>query len=105
MRCPRCSFDNPQGMKFCGQCATLLPRPTSATGTPQPDQPPDRPADHLRHTAFPLPASHASDAEHRQLTVLFCDLVDSTVLASHWFTEGIDTADLQEAKTLLGSWG
>src|SRR5918912_1830836 len=27
-------------------------------------------------------APHISDAERRQLTVLFCDLVDSTVLAS-----------------------
>lgn len=24
MRCSSCSFDNPEGMKFCGQCAGLL---------------------------------------------------------------------------------
>src|SRR5262245_20529284 len=30
----------------------------------------------------PPAAPRAPDAEHRQLTVLFCDLVDSTMLAS-----------------------
>jgi len=34
---------------------------------------------------------HLSDAERRQLTVLFCDLVDSTVLASQ-----LDPEDLRE---------
>ena len=24
MRCPSCGFDNPAGMKFCGQCAAPL---------------------------------------------------------------------------------
>jgi hypothetical protein len=24
MRCPDCGFDNPEGMKFCGECATPL---------------------------------------------------------------------------------
>jgi len=22
MRCPSCGFDNPEGMKFCGECGT-----------------------------------------------------------------------------------
>ena len=55
-----------------------------------------------------------SEAERRQLTVLFCDLVDSTPLSGNpedartllvpiydWFGEGFDTRDLIEAKTLL----
>jgi class 3 adenylate cyclase len=33
-------------------------------------------------TAVSSPEPHPPDAERRQLTVLFCDLVDSTVLAS-----------------------
>jgi adenylate cyclase len=24
MQCPGCGFDNPEGMKFCGECATPL---------------------------------------------------------------------------------
>jgi class 3 adenylate cyclase len=39
----------------------------------------------------PLAASRAPDAERRQLTVLFCDLVDSTALASQ-----LDPEDLRE---------
>ena len=27
MRCPECEFDNPQGMNFCGKCATPLALP------------------------------------------------------------------------------
>jgi len=26
MRCPSCGFENPLGMKFCGQCASPLGR-------------------------------------------------------------------------------
>src|SRR5262249_18457906 len=39
----------------------------------------------------PLPAPRSPEAERRQLTVLFCDLVDSTVLASQ-----LDPEDLRE---------
>jgi len=39
----------------------------------------------------PPAQAHTSDAERRQLTVLFCDLVDSTVLASQ-----LDPEDLRE---------
>ena len=50
-----------------------------------------------RYAASSTPASsssaapHTSEAERRQLTVLFCDLVDSTVLASQ-----LDPEDLRE---------
>jgi len=81
----------------------------------------------------PVPVTpRPAGAERWQLTVMFCDLVDSTALSSRldlraatslsrlwqrqgkraearqllaevygWFTEGFDTADLQEAKALL----
>jgi class 3 adenylate cyclase len=41
--------------------------------------------------AAPPAESHSSEAERRQLTVLFCDLVDSTVLASQ-----LDPEELRE---------
>ena len=51
MKCPSCSRDSPEGMKFCGYCGSeLAPAP--------PDQ-----------------------AELRQVTVLFCDLAGSTSLS------------------------
>ena len=45
----------------------------------------------LPHDALPAPASRPPDAERRQLTVVFCDLVDSTGLASQ-----LDPEDLRE---------
>ena len=64
-------------------------------------RPPSRLPPHLLqeelHAAPSTPAisppaqSHTSDAERRQLTVLFCDLVDSTPLASQ-----LDPEDLRE---------
>jgi class 3 adenylate cyclase len=52
--------------------------------TPQSPQPVQRPAAEVdRAVPIQSPAAepHTPDAERRQLTVLFCDLVDSTVLA------------------------
>src|SRR5438105_1042362 len=48
----------------------------SAPPLPQPATPQDI------HAALPPAATHPPEAERRQLTVLFCDLVDSTTLAS-----------------------
>jgi hypothetical protein len=59
--------------------------PPSQAGVPPPAQPPSQRAtpDARRSPAETLPtAPPAPDAERRHLTVLFCDLVDSTVLAS-----------------------
>jgi class 3 adenylate cyclase/predicted ATPase len=63
---------------------------TGGTGTPmasivtpsQPPQPPANEADQAAPIEFPPAEPRPPDAERRQLTVLFCDLVDSTVLAS-----------------------
>jgi class 3 adenylate cyclase len=45
-------------------------------------KPPDTTANQDLLMGSPLPEPRTPDAERRQLTVLFCDLVDSTVLAS-----------------------
>ena len=63
--CPGCGFINPLDFRFCGQCATSL------TG------------------AAPCCPSHTPSAERRPLTVLFCDLVNSTGIA-----ERLDPEDL-----------
>src|SRR5215467_12929395 len=98
MRCPSCGFANGEGMHFCGRCGTKLPRPCPACGFANP-------ADHVfcgrcgvrlsAPTLPPRPASaaepRAPEAERRQLTVLFCDLVDSTALSSQ-----LDPEELRE---------
>jgi class 3 adenylate cyclase/predicted ATPase len=55
--------------------------PTSA-GSTQPRKPPDSAAGHDLQVGSPPPEPRSPEAERRQLTVLFCDLVDSTTLSS-----------------------
>ena len=95
--CPQCQQENPAHANFCLHCGTRL-----ATVCPQCQQvlPPEakfclacghalpaasQPApllDHSTHQPSPPAAPRSPEAERRQLTVLFCDLVDSTRLAS-----------------------
>lgn len=75
-RCANCGFLNPS-LKFCGECgASLSDAPdiseTSAVDTPA------------------VEATLTHGAERRQLTVLFCDIVDSTA-----FTERLDPEELR----------
>src|SRR6266545_7190490 len=55
--------------------------PTSASQLIQPIQQAPLQQDQLPQIA-PPPTPHTPDAERRQLTVMFCDLVDSTKLSS-----------------------
>src|SRR5215475_9000894 len=100
MECPSCGAANPDGKKFCGDCGTPLPMRCSACGAANPPGKkfcgdcgstltiePIAPAE----AASPIPAVPMSSAERRQLTVLFCDLVGSTALASR-----LDPEDLRE---------
>src|SRR5262245_13680017 len=58
----------------------VSPPPESVASSPPHEETPPT-ASHTRVTS-PAAAPHPADAERRQLTVLFCDLVDSTMLAS-----------------------
>src|SRR5262245_19291055 len=109
MRCRSCGFENPEGMKFCGQCATSLRPRCSQCGF---ENPPGfqfcgqcaAPLSGLvssgqQAAAGPKPAKRTTernkrsspkppeggrgvpDAERRQLTVEFIDLVGSTTLS------------------------
>ncbi len=55
--CHHCGSANPESFQFCGSCGAGLAGPSEPSA-----EPPDR-------------------AEYRQLTVMFCDLEDSTALA------------------------
>jgi class 3 adenylate cyclase len=58
---------------------------------PQPEKPSDTPVDRATPDSPLVAGREASDAERRQLTVLFCDLADSTTLAGQ-----LDPEDLRE---------
>jgi class 3 adenylate cyclase/predicted ATPase len=77
-----------RGLVWSGE-AGVIPPPTSAS--PQSVEPPVTLASLVGTTAVSPPAPQPPEAERRQLTVLFCDLVDSTVLASQ-----LDPEELRE---------
>ena len=87
VRCPTCGQDNPPGAVFCQACATALPSPMPSPAAPR-DTPTMSPSEGIASPPAPLPLP---EAERRHLTVLFCDLVDSTPLAEH-----LDPEDLRE---------
>lgn len=66
--CPNCNFENPSQSKFCGECGSSLPDQTTKSISKE-----------------------EREAERRQLTVMFCDLVGSTQLS-----EQLDPEDLRE---------
>src|SRR5437879_2601829 len=88
MRCQNCSAENPQGAKFCIQCAAPLSRKCGRCGADNPAE-----AKFCAQCATPLdavaqiraegkPGGGGLSGERRHLTVLFCDLVGSTALAA-----------------------
>src|SRR6266850_5036325 len=96
--CPRCGQENPADAKFCGACGTTLgaegKRPTArsrkrqgTTNARKARRPGASPT-----TARSRPAS--PEAERRQLTVMFCDLVGSTPLSQQLDPEELRTVIL-----------
>src|SRR6266851_1741118 len=114
MRCPQCSHDNPDGVKFCGECGARLESlcPSCGTGNPPANKfchqcgqvlaPPPMPAARFASPQSYTPAHlsekiltsrTALEGERKQVTVLFADIKGSTELIA-----GLDP---EEARTLL----
>jgi len=111
MRCASCGFENPEGMKFCGECGSSLANRCPSCGAENPlpfkfcgacgtslragEQ--AAPTQRRKRKGMPstkkatrstapatIAKSHptAPEAERRQLTVMFCDLLGSTALSA-----------------------
>src|SRR5216684_2214424 len=99
MLCNACGFDNPQGMRFCGQCAAPMPQRCPKCGTENPvgfrfcggcAAPLAEPAAErtiserepaLSAQAIPEQAGFdVSDGERKTVTALFADIKGSTEL-------------------------
>jgi class 3 adenylate cyclase/tetratricopeptide (TPR) repeat protein len=73
MRCPQCGVESPADKKFCGDCGAALAAPG------------------LREEAAPWSAAEAGrlPGEIKQLTVMFCDIVNSTPLTERLGAEAM----------------
>jgi hypothetical protein len=118
MRCPSCGDENAEGAKFCEECGTPFLRlcpscgqqmrstakfcpecgtPLQAIGKPKPAKrrkgatsAGQSPRSTVRATPA-RPQAAVPEAERRQLTVIFCDLVGSTALSAQ-----LDPEDLRQ---------
>jgi class 3 adenylate cyclase/DNA-binding winged helix-turn-helix (wHTH) protein len=88
LRCTACGQANLPDAAFCQACATSLPSTLSLPVAPLPGT---SEAPSQQSLASSSDAVSSPEAERRRLTVLFCDLVDSTSLAAH-----LDPEDLRD---------
>jgi TOMM system kinase/cyclase fusion protein len=79
--CPGCSQEVSPRAKFCPECGTRLTESTLFPNPSPTDHQQARASDPTAPLGLPPAQRSAPEAERRQLTVLFCDLVDSTALA------------------------
>jgi len=85
MTCPRCGITNPGGMKFCGHCGLALAIWCPRCGS---ENLPENnfcgrcaaPLDRAQHDR-PEDATAMPSGELKRVSILFCDLVDSTRMA------------------------
>src|SRR5262245_11314991 len=91
--CPSCGFANTPQAKFCGECGTALAGQSSPP--PLRDQAPEHGVPGPPRAAVPRPA----EAERRQLTVMFCDVVGSTALSTQLDPEELRTVILAYRET------
>ena len=94
-RCPQCDFANPPQARFCGQCAAPLSGPLATAGSPPPTLQAHTP---LSYTPVYLAekilhSKTALEGERKQVTVLFADLKGSMELLAD--------RDPEEARQLL----
>jgi class 3 adenylate cyclase len=96
--CPACGIGNRPGAKFCNECGTSL---TTSKQTPSPSQvdtPPATGQDREPLSYTPphlaekiLTSRSALESERKQVTVLFCDLANSTAIAEQIGAEAMHT--------------
>jgi class 3 adenylate cyclase/tetratricopeptide (TPR) repeat protein len=79
--CPSCGTPNQLGAKFCKKCGQRLSHPEAAPAVPGPrvSSPESYTPKHLAEKI--LTTKSALEGERKQVTVLFCDIVDSSQLA------------------------
>jgi len=100
MRCPKCQHENPDAARFCMECGARLENVCPQCGAELPAEAIScmKCGTRLAPTATTLQdeqekalAEPPTEAERRQVTVMFCDLVGSTPLS-----EKLDPEELRD---------
>jgi len=90
MKCPKCQFDNPEGFKFCGECGHNLVLPSEETHKGLSFE------EKLKKIQRYLPEGLTEkilsqrdriEGEHKQVTVMFCDMEGFTPLTEEFGSE------------------
>ena len=89
--CPACGHAESPHTRFCSACGTLLMRSLPLTSSPLSMPQKNLQPEQLGLGGAPSAAQEELEAERRHLTLLFCDLVDSTPLSAH-----LDPEELRE---------
>ena len=88
--CAACGTELPAGAKFCPSCGRAIGGPGEAGARPQAPTAPSPGAYTPRHLAEKILTVRAAvEGERKPVTVLFCDLVNSTALAERLGPEGM----------------
>src|SRR5215510_3299543 len=90
-RCPRCGSENPLPAKFCGECGSSLSAQPKADRKRKDPTTTRAKRSRTKASKAIAPRPAIPEAERRQLTVLFCDLVGSTMLSTQ-----LDPEELRE---------
>ena len=123
MRCPQCDHDNPDGVKFCGECGTQFESRCPSCGTSNPPTnkfchqcgqaltPPPAPAARFaspqsytpKHLAEKILTSRtALEGERKQVTVLFADVSGFTSLSERLDPEEVHQLMNRAFELMLG---
>jgi class 3 adenylate cyclase/tetratricopeptide (TPR) repeat protein len=123
MRCPQCGHDNPDGVKFCGECGTRIEGLCPGCGTSNPPTnkfchqcgqalaPPPTPAARFAspqsytppHLAEKILTSRtALEGERKQVTVLFADVSGFTSLSAQLDPEEVHQLMNRAFELMLG---
>ncbi len=85
--CPACGHVNPPRSRFCNECAAPLVVPPSTNPETRFASPRGYTPQHLAEKI--LTSRSALEGERKQVTVLFCDVANSTALAERLGPEGM----------------
>src|SRR5271155_2463018 len=92
-RCPKCAFENPPQFKFCGECATPLGAASGDSNKRAAAGALPHSGERMRTDQITMQAREASEGERKTITALFADIKGSMDL--------IEDLDPEEARRLV----